>query len=86
VNVVSRVHERYYSDELADAEDSLVIAQPANRGTAVGIIAALVQIMQVDPDAIVGLFPCDHYDSDEAAFRSIVTAATWARRDRKSVV
>ena len=72
VFVVSCAHERYYSKELADAEDSLVVAQPMNRGTAVGIIVALVQIMQVDPDAIVGFFPCDHHYSDDESFRSIV--------------
>src|SRR5580700_2930559 len=55
--VVSYAHERYYSKELADAKDSRVIAQPMNRGTAVGIIVALVQIIQADPDAVVGLFP-----------------------------
>ena len=76
VFVVSCAHERYYSKELADAKDSLVIAQPMNRGTAVGIIVALVQVMQADPDAIVGFFPCDHYYSDDESFRSIVRSAT----------
>src|SRR5580704_19343746 len=57
VFVVSRAHETYYSKELADAKDSLVIPQPMNRGTAVAIIVALVQVMQADPDAIVGFFP-----------------------------
>jgi mannose-1-phosphate guanylyltransferase len=76
VFVVSCAHESYYSKELADAEDSLVIAQPMNRGTAVGIIAALVQIMQADSDAVVGFFPCDHYYSDDESFRSIVRSAT----------
>jgi mannose-1-phosphate guanylyltransferase len=76
VFVVSRAHERYYSKELADAKDSLVIAQPINRGTAVGIIVALVQVMLADPDAVVGLFPCDHYYSDEESFRSVVRATT----------
>lgn len=76
VFVVSYAHERYYSEELADAKDSLVIAQPLNRGTAVGIIAALVQIMKVDPGAIVGFFPCDHHYSDDESFRSIVRSAT----------
>ena len=74
--MVSCAHERYYSKELADARHSHVIAQPMNRGTAVGIIVALVQIMQADPDATVGFFPCDHYYSDDESFRSIVTAAT----------
>jgi mannose-1-phosphate guanylyltransferase len=76
VFVVSCAHERYYSKELADAKDSLVIAQPMNRGTAVGIIVALIQIMQADPGAVVGLFPCDHHYSDDESFRSIVRSAT----------
>jgi mannose-1-phosphate guanylyltransferase len=76
VFVVSCVHERYYSKELADAKDSVVIAQPMNRGTAVGIIAALVRIMQADPDAVVGFFPCDHYYSDDESFRAVVSSAT----------
>lgn len=87
VFVVSRAHERYYSKELAEAGKSLVIAQPSNRGTAVGIIIALVQVMQADPDAIVGFFPCDHHYSDDESFRSIVRAATTgAERFRGSLV
>jgi mannose-1-phosphate guanylyltransferase len=49
-----------------------------NRGTGVGIIVALVQVMQADPDAVAGLFPCDHYYPDDELFRSIVTSATAA--------
>src|SRR3954447_1470573 len=76
VFVVSCAHERYYTEEFADAKDSLVIAQPMNRGTAVGMLAALVQIMQADPKAIVGFFPSDHYFSDDESFRSIIRSAT----------
>src|SRR5580658_6615917 len=76
VFVVSYAHERYYSRELADAKESLVIAQPMNRGTAVGIIAALVQIMQADHHAVVGFFPCDHYYSDDESFGRMVRSAT----------
>jgi mannose-1-phosphate guanylyltransferase len=76
VFVVSYAHEGYYSKELADAKDSLVIAQPMNRGTAVGIIIALVAVMRADPDAIVGFFPCDHHYSDDESFRSLVRSAT----------
>jgi mannose-1-phosphate guanylyltransferase len=76
VFVVSCAHERYYSKELTDAKDSLVIAQPMNRGTAAGIIIALVQVMRDDPEAIVGFFPCDHYYADDESFRSIVRSAT----------
>jgi len=75
VFVVSRAHEKYYSQELADAKDSAVIAQPINRGTGVGIIIALLQIMLDDPDAILGFFPCDHHYSDDEAFRSVLRSA-----------
>jgi mannose-1-phosphate guanylyltransferase len=36
------------------------------------MIVALVQIMQADPDAVVGLFPSDHYYSDDESFGLIV--------------
>lgn len=75
VFVLSTAHERYYNKELEDAKDSLVIAQPLNRGTAVGIIVALVRVMRADPDAVVGVFPCDHYYSDDESFRSMVRSA-----------
>lgn len=75
VFVVSNAHEKYYSKELADAKDSLVIAQPMNRGTAVGVVVALVKVMQADLNAIVGFFPCDHHYSDDESFRSIVRLA-----------
>jgi mannose-1-phosphate guanylyltransferase len=85
--VVSSAHERYYSKDLDDAKDSLVIAQPMNRGTAVAIIAALVQIMRIDPDAVVGFFPCDHYYSDDESFRSVVrSAAAGAKHFPQSLV
>jgi mannose-1-phosphate guanylyltransferase len=40
------------------------------------MIIALVRVMQADPDAMVGFFPCDHHYSDDESFRSIVRAAT----------
>jgi mannose-1-phosphate guanylyltransferase len=75
VFVVSRPHQSFYEAELADAEQSIVIAQPGNRGTAIGILIAVIQVMQTDPDAVIGFFPCDHHYSDEERFRSIVRGA-----------
>jgi mannose-1-phosphate guanylyltransferase len=87
VFVVSCAHERYYCKELQDVKGSLVIAQPMNRGTAVAIIVALIQIMQADPDAVVGFFPCDHYYADDESFRSVVTSAiAGAKKFCQSVV
>jgi mannose-1-phosphate guanylyltransferase len=73
--VVSSDHVRYYREDLTDAGDSCVIAQPLNRGTGIAIVVALLHVLQRDPDAIVGFFPCDHYYSDEDSFRSTIRSA-----------
>jgi len=73
--VVTKDHDRFYSSELADIDRSQVLEQPANRGTAVAIITSLMQLLQHKPDAIVGIFPADHYYADEAAFASTVRSA-----------
>ncbi|HEY1760930.1 MAG TPA: sugar phosphate nucleotidyltransferase [Bryobacteraceae bacterium] len=75
VFVVPCVRESRCSREFADAEDAIVVSQPRNRGTAVGIIAALVQMMQADPDAVVGFFPGDHSYSDDESLQSVVKSA-----------
>ena len=87
VFVLSRAHERYYSGDLTDTTDSCVIAQPLNRGTGIAIILALVHVLRRDPDAIVGFFPCDHYYSDEQAFRlTVQSAAACALQFPESIV
>lgn len=75
VFVVTRDHEAFYMEELADAKASRVLTQPANRGTGVAIIAALLRILQCDPDAVVAIFPTDHYFADEAAFAATVRSS-----------
>jgi hypothetical protein len=78
VFVVSRAHEQYYCQELINTDDSCIIAQPLNRGTGVAIVVALAHVMQCDPDAVVGFFPCDHYYSD-------VTTHFAQRSDRRQL-
>jgi mannose-1-phosphate guanylyltransferase len=77
--VVTRSHETYYREELRNVGESRIIPQPLNRGTGVAVALALVHILQRDPDAVVVLFPCDHYYSDvEAcgrAIRSVISSA-----------
>ena len=82
VFVVTRDHETFYMEELADAKASRVLTQPANRGTGVAIIVALLRILQYDADAVVAVFPSDHYFADEASFAatvrsSLVAASTY---------
>ena len=85
--VVSRDHEMFYRDELSDANASRVVAQPANRGTGVAIIVALLRILKCDADAVVAVFPSDHYFADDAAFAATVRSAiVAARKYTKSVI
>jgi mannose-1-phosphate guanylyltransferase len=75
VFVVTRDHETFYMEELADAKASRVLTQPANRGTGVAIMVALLRILQYDADAVVAVFPSDHYFADEAAFAATVRSS-----------
>jgi mannose-1-phosphate guanylyltransferase len=73
--VVTKAHEEFYNDELSDAPASTLVVQPANRGTGVAIAAAVLRILQQDPDGIVAFFPSDHYFADDAGFRATVRSA-----------
>lgn len=84
--VFSRAHERYYGDDLTDAGDSYVIEQPLNRGTGIGIILALLGILQRDHDALAAFFPCDHFYADRDSFRlTIRSAVEWAEHNPESI-
>ena len=73
--IVNQSHDRFYRHELANVERANVLEQPANRGTAVAIITSLLQLRQRKPDAIVGIFPSDHYYADNEAFGMTVKSA-----------
>jgi len=73
--VVTKDHDSFYTEELADVDPSCVVEQPANRGTAVAIIAGLIQLFEHEVDPIVGIFPSDHYYADNAAFEAMVKSA-----------
>jgi mannose-1-phosphate guanylyltransferase len=75
VFVLSRAHEPYYGEDLADAGDSCVIEQPLNRGTGIAIVLAIVHVLLRDPDAIAAFFPCDHYYANDESFRSTIRLA-----------
>jgi mannose-1-phosphate guanylyltransferase len=73
--VVTKHHAGFYTEELADVDRSRILEQPANRGTGVAIMAALLQLLEHEADAIVGIFPSDHYYADNAAFAATVKSA-----------
>jgi mannose-1-phosphate guanylyltransferase len=85
--VVTRAHERFYREDLGNADDARIVAQPENRGTGVAIATALLRILQCEADPLVAFFPCDHYYSNDDAFASTIASATAsARQYPKSIV
>jgi mannose-1-phosphate guanylyltransferase/mannose-6-phosphate isomerase len=52
-----------------------IVLEPSRRDTGPAIGAALALIASRSPDAVVGIFPSDHYIGDESAFAAAVTEA-----------
>jgi mannose-1-phosphate guanylyltransferase len=75
VYVVTRHHERFYRNELADVPRAHVIEQPENRGTAAAILYTLRRVSLLGPDPAIGFYPADHYFRDTERLRRAVDAA-----------
>ncbi len=67
--VVTEKHRPYWSDEFDCLPPENVIVQPHNRGTALGALLPLLEILRRDPEARVALLPSDHHVRDEAVLR-----------------
>ncbi len=61
-------HSRYLDADLAGLAGLHVLAQPADRGTAAGVLLPAHWIAARDPRATVAVFPVDHFVLEEAAF------------------
>ena len=86
VYVVNRAHQTYYAPILADAPDKNLVVQPGNRGTAPAILYSLLRIAVRDPQAVVVLFPSDHYISDNAKFMAQIRTALHTAHQRRDIV
>jgi mannose-1-phosphate guanylyltransferase len=75
--VVSQyAHCRYLDRELSDAAAPRVLLQPENRGTGTAVLYAAHAIRRLDPEAVVAVFPSDHYVREEDAFLAHVAEVT----------
>ncbi|MFI5317239.1 MAG: sugar phosphate nucleotidyltransferase [Myxococcota bacterium] len=70
VVVVADQHRDWWQDELADLPRENILEQPANRGTAAGILLPALAIARIDPAASVVVLPSDHHVGDEATLRA----------------
>ena len=78
--VTLRSHSRFFGEQWAGPEPSRVLIQPTDRGTAAGILFPIHWIARQDPDAIVAVFPSDHFVSGPATFMaSVARIVAWVR-------
>jgi mannose-1-phosphate guanylyltransferase len=84
--ILATEHRRWWSESAAlnRLPSANLIMQPRNRGTAVGILYAMLHIAARDPDAAVVLLPSDHHVADETILRQSLVAALEAVRRRRS--
>jgi mannose-1-phosphate guanylyltransferase len=81
-------HREYLGEEcLGGTPPPPVLLQPEDRGTATAVLLAAHWIAGRDPDAIVGLFPADHFVRGEPAFMShVMRVATFVHRHPERLV
>jgi mannose-1-phosphate guanylyltransferase len=85
--VITAGLERFLPGALNAAPPGRVLTQPADRGTAAGVLLPLTAIYERDPDAAVMIFPCDHFVYPEGRFLEYVVATyRLCRRFRQSLV
>ena len=85
-SVVAAQHRRWWGEALQTLPANNIFAQPQNRGTAYGILFALLQIERRAPGAVVLLLPADHYLSDESAMARSLRMAMNLAADNTSLV
>ncbi len=77
LTVVDAAHRATFHAQLSGRAEGTVISQPANRETGPGTMLPLAHVLQADPDAIVGIFPSDHFVGDDRGFMAHVDMAQW---------
>jgi len=83
LTVVTQKHRRFYEPL---RNQSLLLEQPLNKGTAPAILYALLHVATKSPHATVALFPSDHFFADDEAFMSHVDVALDAAQVQPEIV
>jgi mannose-1-phosphate guanylyltransferase len=78
--VVADKHRRWWEGALGPIPRENVLIQPANKGTAVGILLPLSVVLTRDPRATVITFPSDHHVLDEHTLEASIRGAVEAVR------
>lgn len=75
VSIVAEQHRRWWQSALGELPDENIIVQPRNRGTAVGILLPLLEILDRDPHASILFLPSDHFVREEWVLRESIRRA-----------
>jgi mannose-1-phosphate guanylyltransferase len=84
--VVTKKHLRYYESLAHEISPGLLLEQPNNKGTAPAILYSLLRVATKSPQAIVALFPSDHFFADDEEFMSHIDAAFEAVESRPKTI
>jgi mannose-1-phosphate guanylyltransferase len=85
-SVVAEQHRRWWGRALRSLPAQNIFVQVHNRGTAYGILLALLQIERRAPNSVVVLLPADHYLTDEATMARSLRTATNLAADNEGLV
>lgn len=86
--VVTHVRDtEYVTQEFARGAAPECLIQPVDRGTAAATLWAAHVIRQREPDAVVAVFPSDHYvDGEPELMGHVLDVAAFVRRRRERLV
>jgi mannose-1-phosphate guanylyltransferase len=85
--VVARQHRRWWKHQLANLPPENILVQPRNRGTGVGILFPVIEILKRDPQAVAAVMPTDHHVEYEHRLQAAIREGFDAvERDRRRVV
>lgn len=73
--IVSASHAGHWRSALRVVHPQNIVVQPANRGTALGVVLPALRIIERDPDARILILPSDHYVDDEPVLKSAMHTA-----------
>lgn len=81
VAIVAHQHRHWWHQDLMEIPRGNRLAQPANRGTAAGVLLGLLHVLFQDGDPVVVVFPSDHDVQDEGALLASLREAVRSTRE-----
>jgi mannose-1-phosphate guanylyltransferase len=84
---VAGEHRPWWRGLSAELPTSNILVEPRQRGTGIGILRALLEIMRRDAQAFVTVLPSDHFFANEAVIAAgMIDAARQARRFPREIL